>query len=112
MLLDLIISYKLVKFNRRLVFDISWQHPNTIYQGPDDGDYFKFKASNGYEVFSRSRMDIQTERIWVLGAKAGIDDRAGTMVFDNNQKRDAAFEGITQALDEWAKFYGGIAINV
>ncbi len=58
-----IIKYELIKTRQRLTLDIIWQHPETIYHGDDNGDYFKFVANNGYEIISRSRMDIQTERI-------------------------------------------------
>ena len=64
-----LIECKIIPTTNRLTFDITWQHPETRYMGEDDGDYYKFVASNGYEVISRSRMDIQTERLWLLGAK-------------------------------------------
>lgn len=104
-----ILNYTLHKTRNRLTFDILWQAPWTKYKGEDDGDYFKFIASNGYEVISRSRMDIQTERIWLLGA--GIHDRSGTMVFSSNEKRDAAYLEFVKALDEWAQFNQGVAVN-
>jgi len=59
----ILLAYKLIKTTRRLTFDILAQDADTIYMGDDDGAYFKFVASNGYEVISRSRMDIQTERL-------------------------------------------------
>lgn len=110
--LPILLTYRLIRLNRRLVFDIINQAPSTIYTGPDDGNYYKFIARNGYEVISRSRMDIQTERIWLLGAKANVDDRAGTMVFDDNNKRDVAYAGFTQALTEWAASHFGQCVNV
>jgi hypothetical protein len=75
--------------------------------GDDDGEYFKFVASNGYEVISRSRMDIQTERIWLLGAKYLEEPRSGSMVFSSDEKRDAAFDKFVGALKEWADSNGG-----
>jgi hypothetical protein len=100
-----IIDYKIIATNRRLTFDISWQHPETMFVGEDDGDYFKFVASNGYEVISRSRMDIQTERLWLLGAKE--NERSGSMVFSSNEKRDKALEEFQLALNEWEIFIRG-----
>ena len=73
--------------------------------GEDDGDYYKFVASNGYEVISRSRMDIQTERLWLLGAKE--NDRSGSMVFSSNEKRDKALLEFEVALIEWKRFVTG-----
>lgn len=109
--LSYLIGYYIIKTNRRLTFDIIWQRPDTIYMGDDDGDYFKFVASNGYEVISRSRMDIQTERLWLLGAKHQEESRSGTMVFSSNEKRDVAYLNFIQALDEWAAHKGGIAVK-
>ncbi|MNP52985.1 hypothetical protein D3C76_1474190 [compost metagenome] len=70
--------------------------------GEDDGNYFTFTASNGYQVISRSRMDIQTERIWLLGALG--NERSGSMVFSSNEKRDAALEQFHQAMFEWCRW--------
>lgn len=104
-----ILKYRLIKTTRRLTFDIEYQEDSVIYKGDDDGDYFKFVASNGYEVISRSRMDIQTERLWLLGAKHLDEARSGTMVFSSNEKRDAAYENFILAINEWAEKNHGIA---
>jgi hypothetical protein len=98
------IAYRLVKTTKRLTFDILLQNPNFLvtWYGDDDGDYYDFTASNGYHVISRSVMDIQTERIWILGAS--MEDRAersGSMVFGTNEKRDIAYEAFHHALWEW-----------
>lgn len=106
---EILLQYELIKTTNRLTFDIMYQHDRVTYMGEDDGQYFKFIASNGYEVISRSRMDIQTERIWLLGAKSEGDPRSGTMVFSSNEKRDAAYTQFVQALDEWAAANGGRA---
>ncbi len=100
-----VIEYQIIPTTNRLTFDIEWQHPQTLYKGDDDGDYFKFIASNGYEVISRSRMDIQTERIWLLGAKE--KDRSGSMVFSSNEKRDKALVEFHKAINEWVNFVKG-----
>ena len=102
-----ILRYRLVVTTRRLTFDILYQDPGTIYTGPDDGPYFRFAASNKYEVISRSRMDIQTERVWLLGAKE--EPRSGSMVFSSNEARNLAYLNFIQALDEWAQFENGVA---
>lgn len=100
---DELIGYDLIATNRRLTLDIHWQHPATRYMGEDDGKYFTFTASNGYQVISRSRMDIQTERLWLLGALE--NERSGTMVFSSNEKRDIAAENFQQAITEWCRWY-------
>ena len=98
--------YTLIPTTKRLTFDISWQHPATRWTGDDDGDYYTFKASNGYEVISRSVMDIQTERIWLLGAST--EERAfrsGSMVFGSNEKRNIAQNAFHKALKEWDEYW-------
>lgn len=97
-----LIDFRLIKTRQRLTFDIIWQYPATIFDGPDDGDYFKFVASNGYEIISRSRMDIQTERLWLLGAKP--NERSGSMVFSCDTKRDTAYFEFIKAIGEWQEY--------
>lgn len=103
-----LLDYQLLKTTRRLTFDIVFQAPATIFNGDDDGGYFTFTASNGYQIISRSRMDIQTERIWLLGATSLTGDhRSGSMVFSSNEKRDAAYLQFEKALNEWAALNNG-----
>ena len=94
-----IFSYSLFKANRRLVFDIHHQDPVIIYRGADDGEYFYYKTPNGYEIMSRSRMDLHTERIWVVGAKA--HERSGSVVLSSNEKRDKVADEIHLAIFQW-----------
>lgn len=101
-----LLHYELIATTKRLTFDIIWQHPDTIWQGDDDGDYYIFPADNGYEVISRSVMDIQTERIWLWGAsKEERANRSGSMVFGCNAKRDQAEAKFHQALREWNNYW-------
>lgn len=110
---DELLKFRMVRTMKRLVFEIQYQSPRITYNGPDDGDYFYFKASNKYEVISRSRMDIQTERMWLLGACNNVfGARSGSMIFDNNEKRDKAYNDFLQALDEWSKHNGGYVTRV
>lgn len=98
--------FRLVSTTKRLTFDILLQNADEriTWTGDDDGDFHTFKASNGYEVISRSVMDIQTERIWLLGAsKEDRAERSGSMVFGSNEKRDKAHTNILIALEEWDK---------
>lgn len=97
--LEDVIEYTLIRTRQRLTFDIRWQHPDTIFKGEDDEDYYKFVASNGYEIISRSRMDIQTERLWLIGGKP--NERSGTMVFSSDEKRDIAYMEFHNAIGEW-----------
>jgi len=105
------LAYRLVKTTKRLTFDIIWQDPdpNITWYGDDDGEFYTFRASNGYEVISRSVMDIQTERVWLLGAsKEDRAFRSGSMVFGNDEKRDRAYEAFHQALREWNDHHYGL----
>lgn len=95
-----IIEYVLLKSKQRLTFDIIFQRDDTIYRGPDDGDYYVYVASNGYELHSRSRMDIHTERLWLLGDKENT--RSGSVVFSSDDKRDKAYINFVSAINEWA----------
>lgn len=97
-----IIEYLLIKTKQRLTFDILFQREDTIYRGPDDGDYYLFVASNGYELHSRSRMDIHTERLWLLGAKENA--RSGSTIFSSDEKRDKAYDQFVAAIEEWANW--------
>jgi hypothetical protein len=97
---DDIIKYLLIKTKQRLTFDILYQREDTIYRGPDDGEYYLFVASNGYELHSRTRMDIHTERLWLLGAKE--NSRSGSMIFPSDEKRDKAYDEFVVAIEEWA----------
>jgi hypothetical protein len=97
-----LIEYDLIPTTKRLTFDIIRQDPMTQWEGDDDGEYYTFTASNGYQVISRSVMDIQSERIWLLGGST--EERAlrsGSMVFGDNFKRDKALANFHQALQEW-----------
>lgn len=96
---DEIIRFALIKTTRRLTLDIEFQLESTRFRGEDDGDFYTFVATNGVEVISRSRMDIQTERLWLLGASD--DTRSGSMVFSSNEKRDRAYEEFMAAMTEW-----------
>jgi hypothetical protein len=99
--LDLI-HYVLIPTTKRLTFDILMQNGMTIWDGDDDGDYHTFRATNGYEVISRSVMDIQSERIWLWGASnEERAERSGSMVFGDNYRRDKAMANFHQALQEW-----------
>lgn len=100
--MDDIIVFQLLKTKRRLTFDILYQREDTRYRGEDDGEYFTFPSSNGYCVISRSRMDIQTERIWLLGASD--EERSGTMIFSSDEKRDNAYNCFIQVLTDWVQF--------
>jgi len=102
---EIILSYYLIKTAKRLTFDIQFQSDDTRYKGSDfPGSGFVFKASNAYEVISRSRMDIQTERIWLHGATTDSSaHRSGTMVFSSDIKRDQAFHEFNKALIEWGE---------
>ena len=104
----IVLVYCLYKTAKRLTFDIKFQAEHTKFKGEDFvGSGFVFKASNGYEIISRSRMDIQTERIWLHGATTnGTEHRSGTMVFSSDRKRDIAFNEFNKALVEWGEeFY-------
>lgn len=94
------IRYNLIKTTKRLTFDIVWQHPKTINK--EYNGRITFTATNGYQVISCKRMDIQTERLWLNGRKEiQKSSRSGSMVFSNNADRDIAFQEFHKALYQW-----------
>jgi hypothetical protein len=95
-----LLRYSLIKTERRLTFDIIYQDEYTRNRGTDDTPIV-FKASNGVEVITRSRMDIQTDRIWLLGCSD--DTRSGSMPFSDNDKRDKMYDLFQTALQEWSQ---------
>ena len=96
-----ILDVDLIRTNRRLTFDISYQHPDFTFDGEDNGNFPVFTASNGYQIISRSRMDIQTERMWLNGGIKNEHYRSGSMVFPDNDKRDGVYCEFVAALREW-----------
>lgn len=98
-----VLEYRLIATKRRLTFEILFQ--DMSFCGKTDDDFLTFKASNGVEIISRSRMDIQTDRLWLLGC--GPDERSGSMVFSSDEKRDKMESEFHEALLEWAKVWFG-----
>lgn len=96
-----ILQFDLIKTNRRLTFDIRYQHPDVTFDGEDTGPFPVFTASNGYQIISRSRMDIQTERMWLNGGVKDEHYRSGSMVFPDNEKRDGVYNEFMLSLAEW-----------
>lgn len=108
-----LLSYRLIKTTKRLIFEIQSQCPDITFKGKDDDNYYSFLASNNFMIVSRSRMDIQTERLWLEGGtNDDIAFRSGTMVFDSNQKRDKAYDGFLKALEEWSIYCNGYVTKV
>ena len=99
------LHYRLIKTRQRLTFDILDQ--DMRFCGITDDDYLTFTASNGIQVISRSRMDIQTDRLWLIGCKP--NERSGTMVFSSDEKRDREFDRFQEALLEWANNWEGFS---
>lgn len=92
------LTYRLIPTRQRLTFEILYQ--DMRFCGKTDDDYLMYKASNGIDIISRSRMDIQTDRLWLLGC--GPNERSGSMVFSSDKKRDSMFNKFQDALKEWA----------
>ena len=96
-----LLRYSLIKTKQRLTFDISYQDMR-YFCGTTDDDFITFNASNQVQIISRSRMDIQTDRLYLLGC--GPDERSGSMVFSSNEKRDKMFDRFQEALLEWGEY--------
>lgn len=103
---NLILSCVLIKTMKRLTFHIVHQDPAVTNY--DDNGIISFTASNGYDIISEHRMDIQSRRIWLWGA--AIDEparRSGTMAVPTQKMTEEIFPEYKQALLEWAKHNNG-----
>ena len=103
--MDNVFEFQLFKTTRRLTFEILRQPAHVTWMGEDDDPMHPvFTASNGVQVISRSRMDIHTDRIWLLGAvDSKVRQRSGTLVFSSDTKRDREYARFIIALTEWAR---------
>lgn len=108
-----VLKYRLIRTTKRITFEIVWQDPEITFSGEDDDNYFSFLASNNFMIISRSRMDIQTERLWLKG---GTNDlvafRSGSMVLDSNEKRDKVYNGFLKAISEWGNTFNYVITRV
>ena len=67
------LRYRLIKTRQRLTFDVLLQ--DMSFCGSTDEEYLTFKATNGVEIISRSRMDIETDRLWLVGCKPNFKEK-------------------------------------
>lgn len=97
---------RLIKTTKRITFDIEFQHPDVTNTNPEE--IIAFKASNGYDVISEHRMDIQSRRIWLLGASNDqTSERSGTMAIPTHEMTEDSYDGFLLALLEWALHNNG-----
>ena len=91
----------LFKTTKRLTFQINYQSPTIT--NTDLSGIKQFTATNGYDVISEHRMDIQSRRIWLLGAESDQPAiRSGTMATPVQSLCDEGFTGTIEALRQWA----------
>lgn len=107
-----LLVFRLIKMTRRLCMDIEFQADHVTWDKEDHEGCYKFTASNGYEVISRSRPAVETERMWLLGGKRHNEDHSATKVCSNNETRDREYNEHLKAIHEWAAHNGGIAIQL
>ena len=107
-----LLVFRLIKMTRRLCMDIEFQADHVTWDKEDHEGYYKFTASNGYEVISRSRPAVETERMWLLGGKRHTENHSATKVCGTNEMRDHEYEQHLKAIHEWAAHNGGIAIQL
>lgn len=102
----LLLKCRLIKTTKRITFDIEYQHPDVT--NTDEFGIKEFRASNGYDVISEHRMDIQSRRIWLHGASHDQPaDRSGTMAVPTREMTEDSFNGFLIALREWAEHHDG-----
>lgn len=108
----LLLLCALIKTRKRITFEILKQSRSVT--NTNENGMITFTASNGYEIISEHRLDIQSRRIWLRGA---ADDepaqRSGTMALPTQQMCDETFPQYIDALAEWAAHNNGsVAIEV
>lgn len=54
-------------------------------------------------------MDIQTDRLWLLGC--GPDERSRSMVFSSDEKRDKMYNMFHDALYDWGMYMNRLYYN-
>jgi hypothetical protein len=96
--LKIILIYQLIPTCRRLTFDIHYQ--DNSWDGTEE-TRMVYRHDNGVEIISQSQMDIQTDRLWILGEKGHT--RSGSMVFSDDLKRDKQEKKFDEALLGWAQ---------
>ena len=104
-----LLSCVLLKTTKRITFQITNQSQEVT--NLDESSIISFTASNGYEVISEHRMDIQSRRIWLFGASNDQPaDRSGTMAVPTRRMTDEAFPEYEKALLEWAVYNQGTVL--
>lgn len=97
----LLLTCWLIKTTKRLTFQIDYQAPEVT--NTDLTGIKQFTATNGYDVISEHRMDIQSRRIWLLGAENDQPSiRSGSMATPIQQLCDDGYVGTIEALRQWA----------
>lgn len=106
---NLLLEAWLIKTTKRLTFQIVFQAFDVTNR--DINDIKQFRASNGYDIISEHRMDIQSRRIWLLGAENDQPSiRSGTMATPTQALCDDGFTGTISAFNEWANHNDGYVL--
>ena len=106
---ELLLECVLVKTTKRISFEIYYQVDRVTNK--DDAGIFYFKATNGYEVISEHRMDIQSRRLWLHGAaKDESSIRSGSMHIPTISMAKESFPEFSEALLQWADYNNGSII--
>lgn len=106
---DILLECFLIKTKKRITFDILYQHPRVTNSDPLNMKVFR--ASNGYEVISEHRMDIQSRRVWLLGASNDEPAmRSGTLALPVQSMCDETFPEFLECLGQWAEHNQGMVV--
>ena len=106
---NVILSCALIKTTKRITFHIGAQS-GEVTNYSEDG-IISFTASNGYDIISEHRMDIQSRRIWLWGAASDEPaQRSGTMAVPTRKMTEEVFPEYEQAFLEWAQHNKGTVI--
>lgn len=102
---EMVLNCSLIKTTKRITSEIHYQAERVTHKYETGG--INWKASNGYEIISEHRMDIQSRRIWLNGAVSDEPaHRSGSMVLPTQKMCDDTFPEFIDALKEWATVHG------
>lgn len=99
------IKFKLVKFERALVFQVL-EMDERFRNKHEDGS-INFKSKKSLNIISLDGPAIFEDRIYLRGRFDMFDFDVGHMPFESNTKRDEYYNQVLEALKDWAENWQG-----
>lgn len=97
------ITFKLVKFERALTFQIIYQNPSITNK--EINNVLSFQATNGIKIVSSSNPHICADRniIWIFGYTNILTEPSSVIIatFESDDDRDEFHDKLLEAFAEW-----------